>query len=57
VNDITIDLDQADAEILDLFTEVSDKAMETAASTSAGAWAGASLWSSFVPAGCTCVTD
>jgi hypothetical protein len=57
VNDITIDLDQTDEEILNLFTEVSDAALETAAGTSSGVLGGASLWSSFVPAGCTCVTD
>ena len=55
VNDITVDLDRTDEETLTY--EVSDEALETAAGSSAGTEAGSSLWSSFTPAGCTCVTD
>jgi hypothetical protein len=49
------DLDQIAEETLTY--EVSDEALEMAAGTSMGAEAGSSLWSSFTPAGCTCVTD
>jgi hypothetical protein len=55
VNDITADLDQIDEETLTY--EVTDEALEIAAGTATGTEAGSSLWSSFTPAGCTCVTD
>ena len=54
VNDITIDLDQTEEESLTY--EVSDEALEIAAGTSAGTQGGSSLWSSFTPAGCTCLS-
>jgi hypothetical protein len=54
VNEITIDLNQADEDIL--ANDVSDEALETAAGMSAAAQAGSSLWSSFTVAGCTCAS-
>jgi hypothetical protein len=50
VNYIT--LDQTDEETLSY--EVSDEALEAAAGTPSDA--ATSLWSSFTPGGCTCVT-
>lgn len=38
-----------------LTPQVSDEALETAAGTSPGMQGGASLWTTFEPAGCTCI--
>ncbi|MGH6770256.1 MAG: hypothetical protein ACRECO_14675 [Xanthobacteraceae bacterium] len=54
MNHVTIDLNEADDEVLNI--DVSDEALETAAGMSAAAQAGASLWSSFTVSGCTCVS-